>query len=136
MGSEFHSAGLAKAKLCSPNLRRVTGSYRRAWLNFIWLDCNRRKTRAVAICMHIRQLKMDENSVVREHLLRLYILCNGGHNCWSEIKWIRSYKFSSSRIVDGRTGVGAITKLLATKYRQLYTSIPYDETRRNLLTTM
>jgi len=29
--------------------------------------------------------------------------------------------------VDGQTDVGAIAKLFATKYRELYTSVPYDK---------
>ena len=101
----------------------------------LWLDCNRPKTGTVAHCMRrtratyhhaIRQLKKDENSIVRE-LVAEAILSDGGRNFWSEIKRIRSNKSSNSRIVDGQTDVGAIAKLFATKYRELYTSVPYDK---------
>ena len=29
--------------------------------------------------------------------------------------------------MDGQTDVGAIARLFATKYRELYTSVPYDK---------
>ena len=101
----------------------------------IWLVCNRPKTGAVADCMRrtraayhyaIRQLKRDENSIIRERVAEA-IINDGGRNFWSEIKRIRSNKSSNSRIVDGQTDVEAIAKLFATKYRELYTSVPYDK---------
>ena len=73
-----------------------------------------------------RQLKKDEKSIVRERVAEA-IPSDGGRNFWSEIKRMRSNKSSNSRIVDGQTDVGAIAKLFATKYRELYTSVPYDE---------
>jgi len=60
----------------------------------------------------------DENSIVRERVAEA-ILSDGGRNFWSEIKRMCTHKFSNSRIVDGQTDVGAISKLVATKYREL-----------------
>jgi len=66
------------------------------------------------ITMLIKQLKKDENSIVRERVAEA-ILSDGKRNFWSEIKWICSHKSSNSRIiVDGQTDVGAIAKLFAT----------------------
>jgi len=84
-----------------------------------------RRTRA-AYHYGIRQLKKDENLIVRERVAEA-ILSDGGRNFWSEIKRIRSHRSSNSRIVDGQTDVGAIAQLFATKYRELYTSVPYDK---------
>ena len=93
----------------------------------LWLDCNRPKTGAVADCKRrtraayhyaIRQLKRDENSVVRERVAEA-IESDGGRNFWSEIKRIRSRKSSDSKIVNGQTDAEAIAKLFADKYREL-----------------
>ena len=101
----------------------------------LWIDCNRPKTGAVTDCMRrtraayhyaIRQLEKDENSIVRERVAEA-ILSDGKRHFWSEIKRIRSNKSINSRIVDGLTDVEAIAKLFATKYRELYTSVPYDK---------
>jgi hypothetical protein len=101
----------------------------------LWLDCNRPKTGAVADCIRrtraayhyaVRQLKKDEDSIVRERVAEA-ILSDGGRNFWSDIKRVSSNKSSNSRIVDGETDVGAIAKLFATKYRELQSSVPYDK---------
>ena len=74
----------------------------------------------------IRQLKKNENLIVRERVAEA-ILSDGGRNFWSEIKRIRSHKSSNSRIVDGQTDVSAIARLFAAKYRELYTSVPFNK---------
>ena len=104
------------------------------WHN-LWLDCGRPKTGAVADSMRrtraayhyaIRRLKKDEESILRERVAD-GILSDGGRNFWSEIKRIRSNKASTSRIVDGQTDVSNIARLFADKYRELYTSVPFNK---------
>ena len=101
----------------------------------MWLDCNRPKTGAVADCMRrtraayhyaIRQLKKDEDAIIRERVAEA-ILNDGGRNFWSEIKRIRSHKSSTSSIVDGQTDVTSIATLFAVKYRDLYSSVSYNK---------
>jgi hypothetical protein len=55
------------------------------------------------------------------------LACDDERNFWSEIKCIRSCKAGSSRIIDGQTDIGDIARLFADKYRELYTSVAYDE---------
>ena len=55
------------------------------------------------------------------------LLNDRGRNFWSEIKRIRSKKESISRSVDGLSEAESIAKLFAVKYRELYTSVPYNE---------
>ena len=99
----------------------------------VWIDCDRPKTGAVIDSMRrtraayhytIRQVKKDEDSIVRERVASA-LLNEGGRNFWSEIKRIRSNKESISRSVDGLSEAGSIANLFAVKYRELYTSVPY-----------
>ena len=101
----------------------------------MWLDCNRPKTGVVADCMRrtraayhyaIRRLKKDEESIIRERIADA-ILNDEGRNFWSEIKKLRSQKTSSSRIIDGQTDASSIASLFAGKYRELYSSVPYNK---------
>ena len=101
----------------------------------MWLDCNRPKTGVVADCMRrtraayhyaIRRLKKDEESITRERIADA-ILNDEGRNFWSEIKKLRSQKTSSSRIIDGQTDASSIASLFAAKYRELYSSVPYNK---------
>jgi hypothetical protein len=69
---------------------------------------------------------------VRERIADAF-LHNDERNFWSEIKCIRSCKAGSSRIIDGQTDVGDIARLFADKYRELYTSVAYDESEMQAL---
>jgi hypothetical protein len=101
----------------------------------LWLDCDRPKTGAVADSMRrtraayhyaIRSVKKDEDRIVRERIASA-ILQSDSRNFWSEIKRLRGRKTGSSPTVDGQTDDDSIAKLFATKYRELYTSVPYDK---------
>ena len=70
-------------------------------------------------------MKRDEDKIINERLAES-ILNNNSRNFWSEIKRIRTHKSGTSRIVDGQMESVCIAKLFATKYRDLYTSVPYD----------
>jgi len=94
--------------------------------------CDRPKTGAVADCMRrtraayhnsICKVKRDEDKIINERLAES-LLNNGARDVWSEIKHIRSSKTGISCSVDGHTEATSIAKLY--KYRDLYTSVPYD----------
>jgi len=74
----------------------------------------------------IRKIKRDEDNIVREWLADC-IVENKDRNFWKEIKRIRSNKSCMSSIVDGNTDAQSIAKLFATKYEDLYTSVPYNK---------
>jgi len=83
-----------------------------------------RRTHALyhyAIC----RVKKDEDNIIQERLANC-ILENKQRNFWTEIKRIRSKKSCMSRVIDGSTDAQSIAKLFAAKYRDLYTSVPYN----------
>ena len=101
----------------------------------MWLDCDRPKHGAVADCMRrtraayhyaIRRVKKDQESIVRD-CIATSILSDDGRNFWAEIKRIRNNKAGGSKTIDGLTDVESIAKLFAGKYKELYTSVPYDK---------
>jgi hypothetical protein len=103
------------------------------WHN-LWLECGRPRTGVVADCMRrtsaayhyaIRAVKRDQDKIINERIA-VSILQNSSRDFWAEIKRIRSNKSGASRIVDGQANCVNIAKLFATKYRDLYTSVPYD----------
>jgi hypothetical protein len=83
-----------------------------------------RRTRA-AYHFAVRQVKKDEEAILRERIADC-MLRNDDRNFWLEIKRIRNNKVGSSRIIDGLTDAAEIAELFAHKYRELYTSVPYD----------
>jgi len=101
------------------------------------MDCGRpmagvvaesmRRTRA-AYHYAIRRIKKEEDNIVhivRERLANC-IVVNTQRNFCMEIKRIRSKKSCMSRVVDRNTDAQSIAKLFAVKYRDLYTSVPYN----------
>jgi hypothetical protein len=107
----------------------------------LWLDYDCPKTGAIADSMRrtraayhyaIRRVKKYENCIVRERIADTF-LQNDERNFWSEIKCTRSCKADWSRIINGQTDVGDIVRLSADKYRELYTSVPYDESEMQAL---
>ena len=84
-----------------------------------------RRTRA-AYHYAIREIRQDENAIVRERIAES-ILNNNDRSFWTEIKRIRSSKAGLSNLVDGHTDVNSIAQLFAVKYRHLYSSVPCDE---------
>ena len=54
------------------------------------------------------------------------LLDGQGRNFWTEIKQIRGNHLRSSNIIAGLTDSREIAALFANKYRELYTSVPYD----------
>jgi hypothetical protein len=100
----------------------------------IWLQCGRPKTGAVADCMRrtraayhcaIRKVKHDEDSIINERLADS-VLRNYTRDFLQEVKRIRSYRAGTSHNVDGQTESSNIAKAFTDKFRDLYTSVPYD----------
>ena len=99
----------------------------------LWLECDRRKTGAVADSMRrtraayhyaIQRIKKDENTIVCERIANA-ILCNDTRNFWSEIKRLRGGKAGRTSTIDGLSDKHSIAQLFANKYRELYSSVPY-----------
>jgi len=72
-----------------------------------------------------KPLTLIENTIIRDRVAAS-LLEDGKRNFWQEIKRIRGNKAVSSRMVDGLTDVGNIAHLFASRYRDLYTSVPYN----------
>jgi len=104
----------------------------------MWLGCDSPRRGAVADCMrHTRAVyhyairrvigvKRDEELIVRDRIATS-ILSDDGRDFGAEIKRILSNKASCSKTIDGLTDVESIAKLFAGKYKELYTSVPYDK---------
>ena len=100
----------------------------------LWLDCDRPRSGAVADSMRrtraayhyaVRKVKRNEDNIVSEKVANS-VLKNDSRDFWSEIKRIRSYRSGWSRTVDDQTDPSSIAKVFAEKYRELYSSVPYD----------
>jgi hypothetical protein len=83
-----------------------------------------RRTRA-AYHYSVRKARKDEECIVYERVADA-LLHNGRRNFWFEIKRICGNKFRAGNTVDGFNDVNDIVRLFAAKYRELYTSVPYD----------
>ena len=100
----------------------------------MWVDCERPRSGVVADCMRrtraayhnaIRQVRKDEEAVVRERVAEA-LLSDPSRSFWDEVKKIRNNKTGFSKIVDGCTDESSISQVFATKYKQLYNSVPFD----------
>ena len=83
-----------------------------------------RRTRA-AYHYAVRQLRRDENAIIRERMAEA-LISDPGRSFWAEIKRIRSCGRGNSRIVDNCTNEQDIATMFADKYHDLYTSVPFD----------
>ena len=83
-----------------------------------------RRTRA-AYQYAIRAVKRDQYKIINDRIA-VSLLQNSSRDFWAEIKRIRSNKSGTRRIVDGQADCVCIAKSFATKYRDFYTSVPYD----------
>jgi len=100
----------------------------------VWVECGRPHSGHVADCMRrsrasyhycLRNVRKNEEHIVRERIANA-MLGNEGRNFWAEIKRIRSHAAVISRSVDSLSDTASISTLFANKYRELYTSVPYD----------
>jgi len=111
-------------------------NFKRIWRqdswHYIWLDCDRSKTGAVAAynvanscCLSPRHSKDQKNESIVRKRVAAAMLGNNDLNVWSEVKRIRGNKAGIIGSIDGLTESDSITKLFAVKYVELYTSVPY-----------
>jgi hypothetical protein len=100
----------------------------------LWIDCGRPRSGVVADCMRrtraayhyaIRQARRDEENIVRERIAEA-LLSDPARNFWKEVKRIRHKKNNYSKNVDGYTDENSIAQVFASKYKNLYSSVPYD----------
>jgi len=100
----------------------------------MWVDCGRPRDGAVADVMRrtrvaylyaIRQTRQEDNTIIRDRVAAS-LLEDTKRNFWKEVKRIRGNKAVSSRLVDGLTDAGDVAHLFASRYRDLYTSVPYN----------
>jgi len=109
----------------------------------LWVECGRSRTGAVADCMRrtrasyhyaIRQVRKDEDNIIRGRVADA-LINDPGRDFWNEVKKMRNNKAANSRIVDGCTDENSISQVFASKYRDLYTSVPYDKIEmQNIIT--
>ena len=99
-----------------------------------WIDCGRPHHGAVADVMRktrawyhvaIRKTRQHEANIVNE---RFAVALSDSRNrdFWQEVKRIRCRQSNISRVVDGQSSAADIADIVATEYRDLYTSVSYN----------
>jgi hypothetical protein len=78
----------------------------------------------------IWQARRDEDSIARERIAEA-LVNDPNRNFWAEIKRIRNNKAGNNKAVDGCTGENNIAKVFVDKYKNLYTSVPYNTSELN-----
>jgi len=100
----------------------------------MWKDCGRPRNGAVADCMRrarasyhcgIRRIRREADEIVRRRMAESLSRANG-RNFWKEVRKIRHSKANCSGIVDGCHDTSSISQLFANKYKDLYSSVAYD----------
>jgi hypothetical protein len=91
--------------------------------NGVVADCMRRARSDYHYA--VRQVKRVEDLIVRDRIANALIV-DPSRSFWTEVKKIRSNKACSTKIVDGCTDENSIAQLLANKYSNLFSSVPYD----------
>jgi len=100
----------------------------------MWKDCGRPRNGVVADCMRrarasyhygIRRIRNEEDEIVRRRMAESLSGADG-RNFWNEVRKIRHSKANSSGIVDGCHDTSGISQLFSNKYKELYSSVAYD----------
>ena len=104
------------------------------WHN-LWVECGRPKTGAIADTMRrtrasyhhsIRQARRRKDEITKEHFAKSLIE-NKGRDFWKEVKKIRNSKVSGNYAIDGLNNVSDIARVFGDSYRDLYSSVAYDD---------
>ena len=74
----------------------------------------------------VRQARRNQNDIVNNRIASA-LAENNNRQFWSEVKRIGQAKCTVGGVVDGRCNSSDIADLFAEKYRDLYTSVPFDE---------
>lgn len=110
------------------------------WHN-IWLECGKPKTGIIADIMRktralyhyaVRNVKKNEQLIVNDNFANA-IIGNRNRDFWSEIKRMRRSARSCSNVIDDITNPLDISNLFASKYQELYTSVPFDSEDLSLI---
>jgi len=100
----------------------------------MWTDNGRPRSGTVAECMRrtramyhyaVRNAKKKGERLVQQ--LAESMLSNNKGDFWREIKKIRNNKSVRSKVVDGISDDVDIANVFVQSYRDLFTSVPYDE---------
>jgi hypothetical protein len=73
----------------------------------------------------IRQVQRIEDSIVRQRVA-YSLLDKDCRDFWAEVKRIRGNLSGSVRIVDGQCDPYSLSKMFASKFRELCSSLPYN----------
>jgi len=101
----------------------------------LWVENGRPHSGTVADCMRrsrasyhyaVRFVKKNEDNIRCERVVNSAAM-NDIHNFWSEVKKIRASKPARCRTVDGVSDDNGIAQLFASKYKDLYNSVPYNK---------
>ena len=142
-------AGLLAIPRVKPGVKRIPGftehvqPFRDKSLLWheIWTECGRPRTGHVADCMRraraayhyaIRRVKRHADDITRDRFADA-LMCDNTRNFWTEVKKIRTCKMSCANIVDGCSDANDIVNIFNDKYRDLYTSVSYDQDDANAI---
>ena len=101
----------------------------------LWVENGKPHAGVVADCMRrsraayhyaVRFIRKDEDNIRCERIMNTAEM-NDDCNFWSEIKRIRAKKPARCKTVDGFSNDDDIAQLFASSYKDLYTSVPYNE---------
>lgn len=100
----------------------------------LWVDCGRPRTGPVADSMRrtraayhyaIRRTRHCEDDIVRDRFAQA-LISNRNRDFWQEVRKIRANKLLCNYAIDGHSSADEIARLFGEKYRDLYSSVPYD----------
>ena len=107
----------------------------------LWIDNGRPRNGPVADCMRraraayhyaIRHVRREQDHILNERLAQ-DMLANDNRDFWAEIKRIRASRRGRSSIIDGVSSSDSVAELFAATYKELYTSVSYDNSEMGLL---
>ena len=110
-----------------------------AFWHSLWVDCGRPRTGPVADSMRraraayhyaIRRTRHREDDIVRDRFAQA-LISNRHRDFWQEVRKIRARKLMSNYAIDGHSSAEEIARLFGEKYRDLYSSVPYDRAEMN-----
>ena len=98
------------------------------------MDCGRPRTGPVADSMRrtraayhyaIRRTRHREDDIVRDRFAQA-LISNRHRDFWQKVRKIRARKLMSNYAIHGHSSAEVIARLIGEKYRDLYSSVPYD----------
>jgi len=69
--------------------------------------------------------RRDQDDIVRQRMADA-LINDPSRSFWTEVKRIRNNNSGTSLVVDGCSDKAKLSQVFLCKYRELYTSVPYD----------